>query len=337
MSKFNLDTKEYQRILLMHKSLMNEQQGMTDPETTMRSYMDIKCLKDGTLLRDKKTGEIYYEKKTEKGNTIRYFSNMTYKVTDQEGTQIGSARWNCNEIVNEINKLKSDNWKSIDELSSVPREQLEDPNLYDKHTNYELYRSKKDAGTPSQYTDDQLNIIQRYREYNYHPRNEFPIGTVNDENCIDLSERHPNIFSNKVEVCIDRSLGNTPPSLSKTSTASEPTNSSEQQGMTPENEGFMAKGYAKKMLNQQIKKKDCRPLAKLYYDSWRNKVQLADEDFYAMKNDVQTCVNQHNFNRNIFSKSDNFIRIMTGNEPGQGPGSGPDNNGRVWLITPRRR
>ena len=383
MNKFNVDTKEAQRILLMHKALIREQEEVKYPdEKRMSDYIEKGCLKPGVgkndgISGDTVTKKVYYIKTLKDGNTAKFASDMTFTITDPSGKVIKKARWNCDKYMDEaaannleIEKLKKDRWKDKNDLKDVSIDQLNDPKLYEKHPKYDLYRSVLDSGTPSQYTQEQKDIIASYKEYDYYPKNEFPAGSIMDSDCRDISVKHPGVFPNKVLLCRDRSLNGQPPkyhdpnrNAPKTAvTTSDPTSTpsgnqqqpasdsapapsgNQQQpakGQTPneplKGNVFELKGYAERMRNQKLEKKDCRPLAKMYYEAWRSQYQLSTADFDAIRDDMQTCVNQHNFGGGIFRKSDDYVRIMTGNEPGQGPGADPDKNGRVWLLTPRRR
>lgn len=370
MKKFNVDTSEAKRILQMHKSLMKEEvQQSIDPVEILNNFIDIGCLKGGSLRRDKKTGKIFYRKDLKSGNVARQFSDMTFTITNPNKKVIKTAKWNCDKYQAEIQtNLDTENqnneeiqrliagglWKTREQLGNVPIEDLNNEKLYQKHPKFELYKSVTDVNRPEQYTTEQKEVLARYAKRGFYPRGEFNAGTVTDSNCEDLSERYAGLFGpGKFEVCnrnnevpekhvSTNDVSTTTPVSTNTAAAGATAAGATAAVVSTEDKEVAKKITDYDWVVNQIKNKEpkgfCRELSKVYYNYWLDTTAgLTDDQFIEMKRLMQKCVDQHNFRKNIFRKSDNYVRIMTGNEPGQGPGPSPGKDGRVWLLTNRRR
>jgi hypothetical protein len=96
MKQFLVEDSEKNKILTMHKSLLEQTNKPMTEEETLRGAITAGCLKNGTLKRSKSTGKMYYKKESTKqvGKMVRFYPDMTFEFED--GSSKG--KWACPQL-----------------------------------------------------------------------------------------------------------------------------------------------------------------------------------------------------------------------------------------------
>lgn len=360
--KYNIGISEKKRILEMHskekKFLIKEQNE--DLYDRLQSFINngyIKKPASVVKMNSTKPDLAYAIKKesTKTPGTFKYFfiDGRVGGMVDGKFT-FEQKPWNVGEYnrflknkeietkntenTAEITKLKGEGWKTESELAQIPKEQLNNPNLYLKNTEYgvTLYKSKTEENRPGGYTERQKSFLQTYRNSGLHPKNEFPNEIHTTLDC-QTPPNYEGLFPKGFEVCRDPNSGGKLPKYyagdeRDTVGNSEIPNKSESSATNEEpktknelKQSIESMGdpeFAKQMMAQTKKKDFCRVEIKKFYQAWRNKMVITDAAFRNQKSLTQECVNQHRFEGlgGLFGKTDNYIRALTGRgKPGEGP------------------
>jgi len=106
MKKFLIEEIEKNKILSMHKALMNEQKisleeqdvkaGINSQEDILRKSVQAGCLRNGKILTNADRSKFVYRATTKSGKEVEFLSDMTYKFRD--GSK--SGRWDCPQLSN---------------------------------------------------------------------------------------------------------------------------------------------------------------------------------------------------------------------------------------------
>lgn len=345
--KSNISISEKKRILEMHskekKILIKEQNE--DLYNRLKSFIDNGYIKEPAKvvkMNATKPDLAYAIKKesTKTPGTFKYFfiDGRVGGMVDGKFT-FDQKKWNVGEYnrylkdkeittkntenTAEITKLKNEGWKTESDLTQIPKEQLNNPNLYLKNTEYgvTLYKSKTEENRPGGYTDRQKSFLQAYRNSGLHPKNEFP----NEIHTTLYCETPPNyegLFPKGFEVCRDKnSEGKLPKYYAGDDNKKEPKTKNE---LKQSIESMGDPEFFRQMMAQTKKKDFCRVEIKIFYQAWRNKMVITDAAFMNQKSLTQECVNQHRFEGlgGLLGKTDNYIRALTGREQGKGPAPG---------------
>jgi hypothetical protein len=198
MKKFLIEEIEKNKILLMHKALMNEQKisleeqdvkaGINSQEDILRKSVQAGCLKNGKILTNADRSKFVYRATTKSGKEVEFLSDMTYKFRD--GSK--SGRWECPQLSNleasqataqqttaDIeSKIQSEikkGWKKLETLRSEGVDLTTLDKVFDKIVigNVALFRPKGDVSTftsntsIAQFNQDQLDFIDRFTQKGY--------------------------------------------------------------------------------------------------------------------------------------------------------------------------
>lgn len=288
MKKFNLQEEEIQRILGMHKRVMNEQiensTKVEDPSLTIISNaVKLGCLSKGQRYLDKTNNKYFYRKPSTKEPTkeVDFFADMTYKFVD--GSKTGT--WKCEELVS-LNTTNTDVGREITQNQYKKREDIpvtdtELAQLYEKHPKYDLYRLKIKTNKVSGFTEDQQAFIDQFKQKKADGGESGYVETLTPQ---------------------QRALG---------TYQAVKVNGTEQ--LFPNGGLTMYRPAA----GEQVKK-DCRDKVKKYYDYWKTKREdIPQNEFDSLKSQVQACANQFDGKwGGIFSVVDNYIKTLRGGTGG---------------------
>jgi hypothetical protein len=290
MKKFIINEEEKKNILLMHKSLVNEQESKTPVEdvnlTKLRNSIKVGCLTNGKLKRDSSKNIYFYRKPSATGTgDVDFFADMTYKFVD--GSK--SGKWKCEGLTTLANtttqqstqqatidtdiarELEQYGWKKRADIAVTDTELSQ---LYQKHPKYDLYKLKVNTAKQGGYTPEQQAFINQWKtEKGY------------------IEKLTPELLASgtyqKVNV----------------------------QG----SEQYFPGGLIMYKPAAGVQdKKECRDKVKQYYDYWKTKREdIPQSQFDSLKSQVQACANQFEGKwGGIFSNVDNYIKTLRGGTGG---------------------
>jgi hypothetical protein len=193
MKKFLIEEIEKNKILSMHKALMNEQKisleeqdvkaGINSQEDILRKSVQAGCLRNGKILTNADRSKFVYRATTKSGKEVEFLSDMTYKFRD--GSK--SGRWDCPQLSNleasqaaaqqtaaDIeSKIQSEikkGWKKIETLKSEGVDLTTLDKVFDKIVigNVALFRPKGSSTTftpgtsTSDFNNDQQSFVDTF-------------------------------------------------------------------------------------------------------------------------------------------------------------------------------
>jgi hypothetical protein len=290
MKKFIINEEEKKNILLMHKSLVNEQESKTPVEdvnlTKLRNSIKVGCLTNGKLKRDSSKNIYFYRKPSATGTgDVDFFSDMTYKFVD--GSK--SGKWKCEGLTTLANtttqqstqqatidtdiarELEQYGWKKRADIAVTDTELSQ---LYQKHPKYDLYKLKVNTAKQGGYTPEQQAFINQWKTEKGYVEKLTP-------------EQLASGTYQKVNV----------------------------QG----SEQYFPGGLIMYKPAEGVQdKKACRDKVKQYYDYWKTKREdIPQSQFDSLKSQVQACANQFEGKwGGIFSNVDNYIKTLRGGTGG---------------------
>lgn len=302
MKNFRITEEEVKNILSMHKSLMNEQLekkfNPNDPQYLVLINAErLGCLSNGEPFRDRTTGVYYYRKPSTKVKSdIDFFGDMTYKFVD--GSK--SGKWKCEGLVT-LDNIKTDIEREIQQNNYRKREDIdaaegELAQLYDKHPKYDIWKPKFKTSKVTGFTEEQKAFINQW---------------ISEKK----NEGDESVYTATL----------TPAQRAKGTFKAIKVSGTEQifpnGGLTMYREPISA--------GDDIR--TCKEAIEKYYTYWReDSEELTDSEFNRLKPFVQSCANRyHKRWGGVFSAIDNYVKILTGDEPG-GPSSyGSDSKFRL--------
>lgn len=301
MKNFRITEEEVKNILSMHKSLMNEQleKGFNpnDPQyLVLVNAQKLGCLSNGEPFRDRTTGVYYYRKPSTKVKSdIDFFGDMTYKFVD--GSK--SGKWKCEGLVT-LDNIKTDIEREIQQNNYQRREDIEVSDselaqLYEKHPKYNIWKLKIKTSKVTGFTEEQKEFIKQWKEQ------ETAKGNPGYTETLTPAQRAKGTFKAIKVSGTEQLFPNG--------------------GLTMYREPAVASNDIK----------SCKEAIEKYYTYWReDSEELTDSEFNSLKPFVQSCANRyHKRWGGVFSAIDNYVKILTGDEPG-GPSSyGSDSKFRL--------
>ena len=290
MKKFIINEEEKKNILLMHKSLVNEQESKTPVEdvnlTKLRNSIKVGCLTNGKLKRDSSKNIYFYRKPSATGTVdVDFFADMTYKFVD--GSK--SGKWKCEGLTTLANtttqqatqqatvdtdiarELEQYGWKKRADIAVTDTELSQ---LYQKHPKYDLYKLKVNTAKQGGYTPEQQAFINQWKTEKGYVEKLTP-------------EQLASGTYQKVNV----------------------------QG----SEQYFPGGLIMYKPAEGVQdKKACRDKVKQYYDYWKTKREdIPQSQFDSLKSQVQACANQFDGKwGGVFSNVDNYIKTLRGGTGG---------------------
>ena len=290
MKKFIINEEEKKNILLMHKSLVNEQESKTPVEdvnlTKLRNSIKVGCLTNGKLKRDSSKNIYFYRKPSATGTgDVDFFADMTYKFVD--GSK--SGKWKCEGLTTLANtttqqatqqatvdtdiarELEQYGWKKRADIAVTDTELSQ---LYQKHPKYDLYKLKVNTAKQGGYTPEQQAFINQWKTEKGYVEKLTP-------------EQLASGTYQKVNV----------------------------QG----SEQYFPGGLIMYKPAEGVQdKKACRDKVKQYYDYWKTKREdIPQSQFDSLKSQVQACANQFDGKwGGVFSNVDNYIKTLRGGTGG---------------------
>lgn len=290
MKKFIINEEEKKNILLMHKSLVNEQESKTPVEdvnlTKLRNSIKVGCLTNGKLKRDSSKNIYFYRKPSATGTgDVDFFADMTYKFVD--GSK--SGKWKCEGLTTLANtttqqatqqatvdtdiarELEQYGWKKRADIAVTDTELSQ---LYQKHPKYDLYKLKVNTAKQGGYTPEQQAFINQWKtEKGYVEKltpEQLASGTYQKVNVQGSEQYFPG--------------------------------------------GLIMYKPAAGVQD----KKACRDKVKQYYDYWKTKREdIPQSQFDSLKSQVQACANQFDGKwGGVFSNVDNYIKTLRGGTGG---------------------
>ena len=318
MKQFLVEDYEKNLILLMHKSLLKEEDNkpMTDEEK-LRNAITLGCLKDGSLKRQKSTGKLYYKKESakEKGKMVRFFADLTYEFED--GSKKG--KWSCkgmdvrptkptptagSDPDYEIQKLKEQGWKTYDEL----KKEGVDPETIDKQytkkvignttlfkSNFSDIQVNTDIGT-AELNNQQKDFVAKWEAQGY----KFNVPLADRGRLTPIT---PEALGAPAGLFKAGSMFYYDPSSLSTKTKKG------------DNE-------AERQLELQTPEKSaCKDYIKDYFNSWRTGVSLEPSELLSLKKTVQKCARTYKGKWGMIGggKFDEMIDTLSGRKSGEGP------------------
>lgn len=344
----NIDTNEVKRILEMHSKLKKKpilEQNAPDEDNdanpnvsgvnpTLKSTpkvtndnssvipkvnqdeVDLKLIRDAVTAKCLKNGKAQYLKGTKKpvyvvttaksGKVVVFYPDMTYKFVD--GSK--SGKWKCDGLQALANQaqqtatqqttvdadiareIEQNNYQRIEDINVTPSELAQ---LYEKHPKYNLWRLKFKTSKSGGFTEEQKAFIKQWTDD--QNRNGKPgfVATLTPE------QRAKGTFKAIKVSGTEQLFPNG--------------------GLTMYREPAVASNDIK----------SCKEAIEKYYTYWReDSEELTDSEFNSLKPFVQSCANRyHKRWGGVFSSIDNYVKILTGDEPG-GPSSyGSDSKFRL--------
>lgn len=198
MKKFLIEEIEKNKILSMHKALMNEQKisleeqdvkaGINSQEDILRKSVQAGCLRNGKILTNADRSKFVYRATTKSGKEVEFLSDMTYKFRD--GSK--SGRWDCPQLSNleasqaasqqttaDIeSKIQSEikkGWKKLETLRSEGVDLTTLDKVFDKIVigNVALFRPKGSSTTftsgtsTADFNNDQQSFVDTFTAKGY--------------------------------------------------------------------------------------------------------------------------------------------------------------------------
>jgi hypothetical protein len=190
MNKFIIEESEKERILSMHKSLLKEQ---TEPglKDKLQKFIDDGCFPDESAkvnwayqppkvvsMKSSNPNKVFAIKveSTKTQNKFRFFfidntvgemENGSFKYLPEPWECDQNAVKNKTSIKSNIENIKKEGgWKTYDELIATDtRENISNPAMYEKKVidGIELYRRKVSGSVGEALTDDQKQIIDKWK------------------------------------------------------------------------------------------------------------------------------------------------------------------------------
>jgi hypothetical protein len=342
MKKFLIEETEKNKILSMHKALMNEEKisleeqdakgGINSQEDILRKSVQAGCLRNGRILTNADRSKFVYRATTKSGKEVEFLSDMTYKFRD--GSK--SGRWDCPQLANleasqaaaqqtaqqtaadieskiatEIKK----GWKKLETLRQEGADLNTLDKVYDKQVigNVTLYRPKGQSTTftpntsTSQFNQEQLDFVNKFEGLGY----KLNPSRIEQSTMVKVSDKElgapSDLFPNGLVMWYN-------PNTQSTITRNQDT------------------VLGDILDNQDINKAACRKNIEDYFESFRRQAVADPATVNKAKKIVQACKGQYYGRWGVAlqgNKLDNYLDILSGNKGGGPTSYGSDS---IWRL-----
>jgi hypothetical protein len=336
MKQFLVEDSEKNKILTMHKSLLEQTNKPMTEEETLRGAITAGCLKNGTLKRSKSTGKMYYKKESTKqvGKMVRFYPDMTFEFED--GSSKG--KWACPQLATVVaaaataqqtaaqtgadneSKVQTElkkGWKKLETLRAEGVDLTTLDRVYDTQVvgSVTLYRPKGSSTTftpgtsTADFNKEQLEFVSTFEKKGY--------------------KLNPTRVEQSTMVKVtDKELG-APADLFPNGLVMYYNPNAQSQISGRDNSVL-----SNILDNQSVDRQACRKNVDDYFKSFqrKNSIVIDPATINKAKRIVQACKDEHYGKWGVAgggNRLDNYLDILAGNKEG-GPTSYGDDS--IWRI-----
>jgi hypothetical protein len=305
-------------ILEMHSKLKKpliSEQVVGDTKSKLSKMLDDGCVKNGEIVElQSKNPVLQFAIKQESTKTpgkFRYFfaDNRVGSFDGNGKFEFSPSKWSCNAVQQATlaastakqqaantediaREIEQNNYQRIEDINVTPSELAQ---LYEKHPKYNLWRLKFKTSKSGGFTEEQQAFIDQWKE------DQIKKGNPGFTETLTPAQRAKGTFKAIKVSGTEQIFPNG--------------------GLTMYREPAVASNDIK----------SCKEAIEKYYTYWReDSEELTDSEFNSLKPFVQSCANRyHKRWGGVFSSIDNYVKILSGDEPG-GPSSyGSDSKFRL--------
>jgi hypothetical protein len=305
-------------ILEMHSKLKRtliSEQVVGDSKSKLTKMLADGCVKNGEIVElQSKNPVLQFAIKQESTKTpgkFRYFfaDNRVGSFDGNGKFEFSPSKWSCNAVQQATlaastakqqaantediaREIEQNNYQRIEDIKVTPSELTQ---LYEKHPKYNLWRLKFKTSKSGGFTDEQQAFIDQWKE------DQIKKGNPGFTETLTPAQRAKGTFKAIKVSGTEQIFPNG--------------------GLTMYREPAVASNDIK----------SCKEAIEKYYTYWReDSEELTDSEFNSLKPFVQSCANRyHKRWGGVFSSIDNYVKILSGDEPG-GPSSyGSDSKFRL--------
>jgi hypothetical protein len=331
MNKFIIEESEKERILSMHKSLLKEQ---TEPtlKNQLQKFIDDGCFPSGNpkivAMKSSNPNKVFaikIESTKTPGKSRYFFIDNTVGEMDNGSFRYLDIPWECDQnavknktsITSNIENIKKEGgWKTYDELIATDtRENISNPAMYEKKVvdGIELYRRKVSGSVGEALTDDQKQIIDKWKSQGAKLRKELDPEQAKTWRAQVVSPKSEGYFVQDLVMYF-------PPTI-VTDTEITARFEDAVREQTPESAD------------------DCRKTVEAYYMAYTKSKDIEPNMLSAMKEKVQACKNEFYGSWGTFKggkQIDNYLDYLSGsitNIPGvKKPGPSSYGETSAWRL-----